>query len=82
MTLRAFPPCFLVGFATSAHQVEGAGTEGGSLVDKFERQFGCSKRFGVAWVGWSTQRRTPKDCAILVRDVYPAGAAGDGAAPR
>ena len=53
-----------------------------SLVDNFEWQHGYSKRFGVVWVDWSTQRRTPKDSASLVRDVFTAGAVDDGAAPR
>jgi len=34
-----------------------------SLLDNFEWAFGTSKRFGIVWVDYATQRRIPKASA-------------------
>jgi beta-glucosidase len=47
-----------------------------SLLDNFEWQCGYSKRFGIVYVDFATQRRVPKASAGLYRDVIrSAGAA-------
>jgi beta-glucosidase len=40
-----------------------------SLLDNFEWAFGYSKRFGIVWMDYETQRRIPKASADLYRDV-------------
>ena len=40
-----------------------------SLMDNFEWAFGYAKRFGMVWVDYETQQRTPKDSALWYRDV-------------
>jgi beta-glucosidase len=45
-----------------------------SLLDNYEWQFGYSKRFGIVWVDYETQRRTPKASAHFYRDVIAQGA--------
>ena len=40
-----------------------------SLLDNFEWAFGTSKRFGIVWVDYATQRRTPKASALWYQDV-------------
>jgi beta-glucosidase len=49
-----------------------------SFVDNFEWQFGYSKRFGVVWVDFETQQRTPKQSALWYRDVILSNAVDDG----
>ncbi len=39
-----------------------------SLMDNFEWGFGYSKRFGIVYVDYATQRRVPKDSALWYRD--------------
>lgn len=51
-----------------------------SLLDNFEWQFGYSRRFGIVHVDFATQRRTPKDSALLYRQVAAANAVDDGSA--
>lgn len=43
-----------------------------SLLDNFEWAFGYSKRFGLIYVDYPTQRRVPKDSALWYRDVIAA----------
>ncbi|RKG91788.1 GH1 family beta-glucosidase [Corallococcus terminator] len=40
-----------------------------SLLDNFEWAYGYEKRFGLVYVDYATQQRTPKDSAHLYRDV-------------
>jgi beta-glucosidase len=40
-----------------------------SLLDNFEWAYGYAKRFGIIYVDYSTQRRTPKDSARWYADV-------------
>ncbi len=44
-----------------------------SLLDNFEWAHGYSKRFGLYWVDFATQERTPKESAYWYRDVVAAG---------
>jgi beta-glucosidase/6-phospho-beta-glucosidase/beta-galactosidase len=70
------PPArrLLWGAATNAYQVEGAAAEDGrgffvwSLLDNFEWAFGYTKRFGIVYVDYPTQRRVPKDSARWYRE--------------
>ncbi|HMO57780.1 MAG TPA: GH1 family beta-glucosidase [Roseiflexaceae bacterium] len=43
-----------------------------SLMDNFEWAFGYSKRFGIVYVDYETQVRTPKQSAYFYRDVIAA----------
>ncbi|MBV9821293.1 MAG: beta-glucosidase [Actinobacteria bacterium] len=45
-----------------------------SLMDNFEWAWGYSKRFGMVYVDYPSQRRTPKDSAYFFRDVIAANA--------
>ena len=40
-----------------------------SLLDNFEWAFGYSKRFGLVYVDYDTQERTPKDSARWYAEV-------------
>jgi beta-glucosidase len=40
-----------------------------SLLDNFEWERGYGQRFGMCWVDYATQRRTPKQSALWYRDV-------------
>jgi beta-glucosidase len=40
-----------------------------SLMDNFEWSFGYSRRFGIVYVDYATQRRIPKDSAHFLRSV-------------
>ncbi|HMB68414.1 MAG TPA: family 1 glycosylhydrolase, partial [bacterium] len=48
-----------------------------SLLDNFEWGHGYTKRFGLHWVDYRTQRRTPKDSALWYRDVVTTGVVSD-----
>jgi beta-glucosidase len=43
-----------------------------SLLDNFEWADGYSKRFGIVYVDYETQRRTLKDSAFWYRDLLAA----------
>lgn len=45
-----------------------------SLMDNFEWAWGYSRRFGIVYVDYATQRRTPKDSAHYVTDVIARNA--------
>lgn len=44
-----------------------------SLLDNFEWAWGYEKRFGIVWVDYETQKRTPKASALWYRDVIARG---------
>ena len=44
-----------------------------SLLDNFEWAFGTSRRFGIVWVDYATQRRTPKSSAAFFAEVIRRG---------
>jgi beta-glucosidase len=46
-----------------------------SLLDNFEWDRGYSQRFGIVWVDYATQRRTPKDTALWYRRVIAGNSA-------
>jgi beta-glucosidase len=48
-----------------------------SLLDNFEWAHGYTKRFGLYWVDYATQKRTPKQSAYWYRDVVAANAVDD-----
>jgi beta-glucosidase len=47
-----------------------------SLLDNFEWQCGYSRRFGIVYVDFATQRRVPKASAFFYRDVVSTSGAG------
>lgn len=47
-----------------------------SLLDNFEWSWGYSRRFGVVFVDFATQRRTPKASAHRYREIIAAGGLG------
>ncbi len=40
-----------------------------SLLDNYEWSYGYEQRFGITWVDFATQKRTPKDSALFYRKV-------------
>jgi len=48
-----------------------------SLLDNFEWAHGYTKRFGLYWVDYDSQKRIPKDSAFWYRDVVAANAVDD-----
>jgi beta-glucosidase len=50
-----------------------------SLMDNFEWSFGYTKRFGILWVDYATQERSPKQSAHFYRDVIARGGLSGGA---
>ncbi|WP_437564733.1 GH1 family beta-glucosidase [Sorangium sp. So ce542] len=50
-----------------------------SLMDNYEWDRGYSQRFGIVWVDYETQRRTPKDSALWYKGVIAENAVDDGA---
>jgi len=49
-----------------------------SLLDNFEWAEGYSKRFGIVFVDYGTQQRTPKMSASWYRDVIERNGLPDG----
>jgi beta-glucosidase len=49
-----------------------------SLFDNFEWEQGYASRFGIIYVDFATQRRTPKRSALWYRDLIAEHANGDG----
>ncbi|WP_437738526.1 GH1 family beta-glucosidase [Sorangium sp. So ce1335] len=49
-----------------------------SLMDNYEWDRGYEQRFGIVWVDYETQRRTPKDSALWYKGVIAANAVDDG----
>jgi beta-glucosidase len=49
-----------------------------SLLDNFEWEHGYSKRFGIVYVDYETQRRIPKRSAVWYRDRIAAASNGGG----
>jgi beta-glucosidase len=49
-----------------------------SLLDNFEWEYGYSRRFGIVYVDFETQRRIPKQSALWYRDRIVAASNGDG----
>jgi beta-glucosidase len=50
-----------------------------SLMDNFEWSYGYTKRFGILWVDYATQERSPKESAHFYRDVIARGGLIGGA---
>jgi len=82
-----FPPGFLWGSATASYQVEGAVKEDGrgatiwdtfsrapGLTDNFEWADGYTNRFGLHYVDYKTQKRTPKLSAAFYKEVIARNA--------
>jgi beta-glucosidase len=74
---------FLEGHFRAAHQAlqQGVDLRGyfvWSLLDNFEWQDGYSKRFGLVYVDFPTQRRVLKDSARWYRDVIARGGLANG----
>jgi beta-glucosidase len=68
---------YLQGHFEAAHRAiaDGAKLRGyfvWSLMDNFEWAFGYSKRFGITFVDYATQKRTLKDSALWYRQVIQA----------
>jgi beta-glucosidase len=55
--------------AAIAEGVPLAGYFAWSLMDNFEWAYGYDKRFGIVYVDYATQQRTPKDSALLFRSI-------------
>ncbi|GIG71754.1 beta-glucosidase [Planosporangium flavigriseum] len=69
---------YLRGHLTAAHEALRAGVDlrgyfVWSLLDNFEWAWGYSKRFGIVYVDYTTQRRILKDSARWYRDVIANG---------
>ncbi len=73
---------FLWGVATSSYQIEGAANKDGTgqsiwdtfcefpgKVDNFEWAYRYEKRFGLIYVDYKTQKRTPKKSAFYYRQL-------------
>jgi beta-glucosidase len=74
---------FLRGHLLAAHRaiadgVPLAGYFVWSLLDNFEWAHGYTKRFGLYWVDFSTQKRIPKKSAFWYKDVVARNAVDDG----
>jgi beta-glucosidase len=52
------------------------------MLDNFEWAYGFSKRFGIFWVDYETQRRVPKDSARWYREVIARRAMDSQPFPR
>ena len=50
-----------------------------SFMDNFEWAHGYTKRFGLYWTDYETQRRIPKDSALWYRDVATSGVVEEAA---
>ena len=48
-----------------------------SLFDNFEWAFGYSKRFGIVYIDYETQKRIPKSSAIWYRQVIQENSLND-----
>jgi len=75
---------YLRGHLAAAHRAIAAGVPlrgyfVWSLLDNFEWAHGYTKRFGLYWVDYETQRRLPKDSAYWYRDVVAGGTVDDDA---
>jgi beta-glucosidase len=75
---------FLHGHFAAAHRALAGGVPLGgffvwSLLDNFEWAHGYTKRFGICWVDFVTQRRILKDSAHWYREVAATNVVRDGA---
>jgi len=69
---------YLDGHLRACHEAIAAGVPlagyfAWSLMDNFEWAYGYEKRFGLVWVDYATQARTPKASALWYRDVITRG---------
>lgn len=67
-----FPADFCWGAATASYQIEGVPLKGyfvWSLMDNFEWALGYTKRFGIVYVDYPTQRRIVKDSGKWYSDI-------------
>jgi beta-glucosidase len=51
-------------------------------MDNFEWAHGYTQRFGITWVDYATQKRTPKESALWYRRVIAENAVEDVPAER